>query len=355
MVGLSAPCILHFSFCISHFAFFPPRFEPWTPLSLLPSLARLVSMGRMPSYLEALTLRLAAGIAELPEEVRARHGKYLLAGQREDGGFAGREGGSDLYYTGFALRSLAILGELYGPPAERAAGFLRSRLAGQESIVDFLSLIYGAMLVESAAGIDVFQGADPGWRDAVAAALEKLRRPDGGYAKGAEGIASSTYHTFLVLLCQQLIGKGPRQPEQIVAFLKSQACDEGGFREIRASKRAGTNPTAAAIGALRILGSLDDHSRLDTIDFLAEMQTDEGGLRANTRIPIADLLSTFTGLITLEDLGGTAEIDLPAVRRFVRSLDLETGGFRGAEWDPAHDVEYTFYGLGTLGLLTKYP
>ena len=27
-------------------------------------------------------------------------------------------------------------------------------------------------------------------------------------------------------------------------------------------------------------------TRLDTIDFLAEMQTDEGGLRANTRIPI---------------------------------------------------------------------
>src|SRR5436853_7673903 len=122
----------------------------------------------MPNYLEALTLRLAAAIAELPEDLRARHGKYLLAAQREDGGFAGREGGSDLYYTSFALRSLAMLGELYGPPAERAAAFLRSRLAGQESIVDFLSLIYGAALVDSAAGVDVFAGADPQWRDAVA-------------------------------------------------------------------------------------------------------------------------------------------------------------------------------------------
>ena len=112
----------------------------------------------MPTYLEELTLRLAAGIAELPEEMRARHGDICLSKQRDDGGFAGREGGSDLYYTGFALRSLAMLGELYGPPAERAAGFLRSRLAGQESIVDFLSLIYGAALIESAAGIDVFGG-----------------------------------------------------------------------------------------------------------------------------------------------------------------------------------------------------
>src|SRR5438105_12842589 len=121
----------------------------------------------MSTYLENLTLRLAAGIAELPEKTRARHSRYLLSKQRDDGGFAGREGGSDLYYTGFALRSLAMLGELSGQPAERAAAFLRSRLRGQESIVDFLSLIYGAALLESAAGLDVFEHADTGWRDAV--------------------------------------------------------------------------------------------------------------------------------------------------------------------------------------------
>jgi geranylgeranyl transferase type-2 subunit beta len=305
------------------------------------------------SYLEELTLRLAAGIADLPEDFRARQATYLLTRQREDGGFAGREGGSDLYYTGFALRSLAMLGELTGKPAERAADYLKSRLAGQESIVDFFSLIYSASLLESAAGLDVFAAADSSWRDHVAAALEKLRRGDGGYAKGVEGTASSTYHTFLVLLCQQLIGREPLDAAAIVSFLQSQACDEGGFREIRASKRAGTNPTAAAIGSLRILSALDENTRLDTMDFLAEMQTDEGGLRANTRIPIADLLSTFTGLLTLVDLHAASEIDLPAVRRFATSLALDEGGFRGAEWDPAHDVEYTFYGLATLGLLNR--
>src|SRR6185436_6667663 len=264
----------------------------------------------MPTYLEELTLRLAAGIAELPEEQRARHAKYLLAAQREDGGFAGREGGSDLYYTGFALRSLAMLGELYGEPAERSATFLRSRMSGQESIVDFLSLIYGGMLLQTAAGLDIFEQATPTWRDSIAAALDNLRRDDGGYAKGAEGNASSTYHTFLVLLVLELIGKQPPEPQKVVAFLRSQQAEEGGFREIRASKRAGTNPTAAAIGTLRILGALDEQTRGETIDFLAEMQTDEGGLRANTRIPIADLLSTFTGVLTLQDLGGDQEIDL---------------------------------------------
>jgi geranylgeranyl transferase type-2 subunit beta len=118
----------------------------------------------------------------LPEAIRQPHAQYLLAAQREDGGFAGREGGSDLYYTSFALRSLAMLGELYGQPAARAAAFLQSRLSGQESIVDFLSLVYGAKLLESAAGIDVFARAPGQWREAVAAALEKLRRaPEGEF------------------------------------------------------------------------------------------------------------------------------------------------------------------------------
>ncbi len=305
-------------------------------------------------YLVDLTLRLSLGIAQLPEEFRARQVKYLLAAQRADGGFAGREGGSDLYYTGFALRSLAMLGELHGPTAEQAAAFLRTRMGGQESIVDFLSLIYGGTLLGTAAGIDIFAAADPGWRDAIAAALERLRREDGGYAKGADGHASSTYHTFLVLLCLQLIEREAPRPDLLRQFILSQRAEEGGFREIRASKRAGTNPTAAAIGSLRILNALDEESRLDTIDFLAEMQTEEGGLRANTRIPIADLLSTFTGLLTLQDLGGGTEIDLTEVRRFVNSLARDEGGFHGAVWDTAHDVEYSFYGLGCLGLLTPH-
>ena len=306
----------------------------------------------MPTYLEDLTIRLAVGVAGLPEAVRRRHANYIKAAQRADGGFAGREGESDLYYTGFALRSLAVLGELHGKLADASADFLRGRLTGRESIVDFLSLIYGAALLESAAGIDLFADSPDSWRDSVAAAMADLRRDDGGYAKGPEGMASSTYHTFLVLLCLQLIERPLPEPERIVRFIMSQQADEGGFREIRASKRAGTNPTAAAIGTLRMLDAVDDTVRESTIDFLFEMQTDEGGLRANTRIPIADLLSTFTGSLTLIDLGGIDEIDVAAALRFVQSMEREEGGFHGAIWDTAADVEYSFYGLGCLALLS---
>jgi geranylgeranyl transferase type-2 subunit beta len=309
----------------------------------------------MSSYLVDLTVRLARGVAELPVECRERHANYIVGMQRDDGGFAGREGDSDLYYTGFALRSIMLLGRLDGEVAERSAEFLQGRLSGRESIVDFLSLIYGASLIEMAAGIDVFAAFSSNWRDAVAETMGALRRPDGGYAKGQEGVASSTYHTFLVMLCLELIERPLPDRHQVVEFLLSQRAEGGGFREIRASKRAGTNPTAAAIGAMRMLEALDGEIREDTIDFLLDMQTDEGGLRANTRIPIADLLSTFTGTLTLIDLGGFHELDVGAAERYVHSLQREDGGFHGAAWDSSRDVEYTFYGLGSMALFALPP
>ncbi len=306
----------------------------------------------MANYLEQLTIRLAVGAANLAETVRTRHADYLTDAQRPDGGFAGREGSSDLYYTGFALRSLSMLGQLYGPVAERAATFLRDGLAARESIMDYLSHVYGAAMLDVSAGIDVLGACSPTWREEVASTLEQLRRDDGGYAKSKEGGAGSTYYSFLVLMCHELVGKPLPCPKRLIDFVLSQRCEEGGFREIRVAKRASTNPTAAAIGVLRSLDALDNEIRDGTISFLAEMQTDEGGLRANTRIPIADLLSTFTGLLTLADLDAMERIDTEAVLRYVERLQRDEGGFRGGAWDETVDVEYTFYGLGCLSLLS---
>ena len=306
---------------------------------------------RQTTYLESLTIRLGTGLGSLPEETRVRHAEYLTAAQREDGGFSGREGPSDLYYTGFALRGLAICGQLHGEVAQRAADFLRTQLASQRAIIDFLSLIYAGRLIEIAAGIDVFAESSPNWREAVGAELEALRRDDGGYAKGAEGARSSTYHSFLVLLCRELIELPHVEPARVVEFILSQRRDDGGFVEIAPMRKSGTNPTAAAIGTLKLLDALEEEVCQDAAEFLADMQTDEGGLRANTRIPIADLLSTFTGLLTLQDLRAEGMIDADAAMRYARSLESETGGFMAAAWDTGIDVEYTFYGLGTLALL----
>jgi len=306
-------------------------------------------------YLQDLTIRLAMGAADYPDPIRRRHTRWLLDQQRADGGFAGREGESDPYYTGFALRCLMILGVLDGEPAERAAGFLRSRLDQRESIIDLISLVFGSAVLEMAAGIDVLRDAQSQWRQAVAALLESLRREDGGYAKSPEGRAGSTYQSFLTVLCYELLEQEVPEADRLYGFLQRHEHPEGGFLEIRVGKRAGVNPTAAAIGTLKVLDRLDAETAARTADFLADMQSEEGGFTANGRIPMADLLSTCTGLITLHDLQATSLVDLPPLRQYALSMQRDAGGFAGFAMDPAKDVEYTFYGLATLALTPALP
>lgn len=308
----------------------------------------------MLTYLQDLTLRLAAGANQLAPEVRQLHADWLTAQQRDDGGFAGREGDSDPYYTAFALRALWVLDALTPEIGQAAATFLRSRLTAREGIVDLISLVFGAAIVEMAVGAVVIDDDDSAWVDNVSALLESLRTDDGGFAKTPEGRAGSTYQTFLAVLCLELMGREPAKSERVLDFISSQAHADGGFLEIRVAKRAGVNPTAAAIGTLKALGVLVPSHYESTIDFLSEMQSDEGGLTANTRIPFADLLSSCTGMITLADLNATEVIDIDAVRRYAESMQAADGGFTGFALDQVADVEYTFYGIATLALTQRH-
>jgi geranylgeranyl transferase type-2 subunit beta len=302
-------------------------------------------------YLTRLTTRLLDGIERLPAEVRDRHTTYLLEAQNPDGGFSGREGGSDLYYTGFALRSLAVLQALNPNLCTKAAGFLRQKMTGSAGVVDFFSLVVSCYLVPLGGGPDVLADAPPDRRDRVAATLESFRTPDGGYGKTPGAPHGSTYTSFLVALCLQLLDKPLPEPERLTAFVKSRRRDDGGYVEISAMKRSGTNPTAAGVGLLQILGAFDDEARSAVAGFLAALPSPfEGGLRANNRIPAADLLSTFTGGWTLDQIGAADRLDWPAIRGYAEECERPVGGFRGGLWDEHTDVEYTFYGLGTLAL-----
>jgi geranylgeranyl transferase type-2 subunit beta len=306
-----------------------------------------------------LMLHLAEGTGNLPEETRLLHGDYLLQAQREDGGFAGRRGSSDLYYTSFALRSLAMLGRLDEQPARRAADFLKSRLSVETqtankaiSTIDYLSLVMSGFVLEAAAGIDVFSEMGLDRTQSTVDVLDKTRRDDGGFAKTAQGAQSSTYHTFLALVCLEMLGAELGDKARTIEMLRSRRRSDGGFVELAAMAQSGTNPTAAALGALRILGAIDEPIRASAAAYLAVMQTAEGGLRANSRIPAADLLSTFTGLTALKDLNAADMIDLEKMKRFALSLEQPQGGFLAGNWDNVVDVEYCFYGLGTLAWLS---
>src|SRR5262245_51343931 len=209
-------------------------------------------------YLPRLTALLADGLSRLPAARRERHADYLLAAQNPDGGFSGREGGSDLYYTGFALRSLAVLQVLSPEVCGKTAGFLRERMTGSAGVVDFFSLVVSCYLVPLGGGPDVLADAPADWPDRVAATLETFRTPDGGYGKTPGAPYGSTYTSFLVTLCLQLLDRPIPEPDRLAAFVKSRRRDDGGYVEISAMKRSGTNPTAAGVGLLQLLGELDD-------------------------------------------------------------------------------------------------
>ena len=300
-------------------------------------------------YLFRLAARLEGGLARQPAELRQRNAAFLLDQQQPDGGFAGREGGSDLYYTAFAVRGLALVGAFDRPAAERVAGHLRDTAAAPTGIIDLLSWLYAALAVRMADGPDLLAHADDGWFANLGAWIEQFRRPDGGYAKGAEGADGSTYHTFLALLARELLGQPPIDPDATRRFVLGRQREDGGFVEMTQMPRSGANPTAAAVAALDLLGGVPAATRDAVAEFLDELRSDEGGYQANTRIGFADGLSTFTATLTARDL------DLPTrdddLARYTASLAAPGGGFYGAAWDRRTDVEYTFYGLGTLALL----
>jgi geranylgeranyl transferase type-2 subunit beta len=305
----------------------------------------------MDSYLLRLTTTLADGLARQPQAMRRRHASYLSSCQNTDGGFGGRDPASDLYYTAFGLRGMTLLGELTPDVAGRSADYLRQRLQGSATAVDFFSLLYASALVQIGSGIDVLADAPANWPERVAALLASFRTPDGGYGKAPNSPFGSTYHTFLVALCYEMLGRELPDPSAVAEFIRSRRREDGGFVEMKQMKRSGTNPTAAAVGTLQLAESLDEETKTGVVKMLTGLQSPEGGLMANSRIPLADLLSTFTGCWTLQECGGLDRIDRAAALRYVKTLECPEGGFHGGSWDNGFDVEYTFYGLGAIGLL----
>jgi geranylgeranyl transferase type-2 subunit beta len=305
-------------------------------------------------YLQRLTGQLIDGLDRLPAEFRQRHIDWLRSMQNPDGGFSGREGGSDLYYTGFALRSLAVLQGLTPELCDKTGAWLRLRMSEPASAIDLFSLLVSCFLVPLGGGPPILDETPTDWRERVAQTFEGLRAGDGGYAKEPGSRSGSTYHSFLVMLALQLLDTPAPRLAELIAFVNGRRRPDGGYVEIAAMKRSGTNPTAAGVGILQMADALTEEGRGGVIDFLTKLPSEfEGGLRANDRIPAADLLSTFTGSWTLAQLGALDRLDVGAVRDYAASCEVPAGGFRGGLWDDGFDVEYTFYGLGTLGLLAE--
>jgi geranylgeranyl transferase type-2 subunit beta len=302
-------------------------------------------------FLLDLAIRLQQGARAFQAEFREKHARFFRAMQLPDGGFRGREGDSDLYYTSFAVRGLAMLDELTADDCQSIGRYLKGHQWRQLGVIDLMNWLATALAVQAVSGFDPLADEVAGWPEEMADKLEAVRTKDGGYAKSTEGASGSTYHSFLVALTYELLSASPPGANALGQFLFDRQRDDGGFVEIAPMRRSGTNPTAAAVVLLDRLGLVDDEVTSDVTAFLQDVWSDEGGFSANSRVPFADGLSTFTGLLTLWTLNRHGEFDLGAIAGFIRSLELPTGGFRAASWDETADVEYTFYALATAALL----
>ncbi len=285
-----------------------------------------------PDYLAGLDSKISAGLSGLDGVFRRARAQYVRSRQADDGGFCGRVGNSDIYYTDFALRALSAI-EPDSDSLGRAARYLESLSGPPKNTVECFSRLNSARILR-AAGFNV---------------------PDQGSGCRPEIDVhhAGTYDLFLAVLCYHMLGEPFPAVEEAVRRVRSCENPDGGFGQTPAGG-CQTSATAAAVGLLSMMGELTTRDAGRIAGFLRTMQTAAGGFVAHDDISEPDLLSTFTALVTLSALDEMDEANLPAVGRFVRSMAAPDGGFHASRYDTETDVEYTYYGLGTIGLLNQF-
>lgn len=292
------------------------------------------------AWLEALDELLRAGAEGLGAGFVAAQTAWIEARQAPGGGFPGRGGPPDAYYTDFALRALDLIAP-DAPAFAGAAAFLAEQPPPADVVEAFSLLSCERMLRQRG----VVTALD---HEAVHAVVEAQALPAGGFAAAPGSRELSAYRSFLGTLCLEMLGSEAVPAAEALRLLRR---DSGGFAERPGEDCAQTSATAAAIAVLALEGVLSDEEACAAAGFLAAMQGPDGGLRAHPSAPEGDLLSSFTGLLTMGAADAVDTLDLPALGRFLRAAARPGGGFGATPSDPGADVEYTFYGLATLALL----
>jgi hypothetical protein len=267
--------------------------------------------------------------------------EFILGQLSPDGGFRGRDGRSDLYYTVFGIESLVAL--LADPPAGKIVPYLTSFRDG-----DGLDFVHLACLARAWAGL----GREHASGAPAAALLDRIeahRTADGGYAASAGAAHGTVYACFLGLGAYQDLGGAPPDVDRLLSCVEGLRAADGGYSNEPGAASGLTPPTAAAVGLRRQLGA---QPAPGSAEWLLARAHREGGFHAGPRVPVPDLLSTATALHALAGL----RADIDAIREpcldFVDTLWSSRGGFYGSWADDVLDCEYTYYGLLALGHLS---
>lgn len=312
--------------------------------------------------------RAALARQQLTPESAARIRGFIDNQHSANGGFLGRAGYSDLYYTVFGLSALLAL---RSPLAtDRLHTFLDTFGDGDD--LDFVHLncllrcrrilpfLRAPRLAERLAAPAILplrrifgHRAHPlsaqEW--ALLRRIEAYRAADGGYHQGEIGAPrGSVYASFLALQTYEDCGQSLPNPEAMIQAVLKLRTPDGGYANEPGLDAGTTTATAAASLLLADLRPPVDNS---TADWLLARATAQGGFLATPGAPVPDLLSTATALHALRTLGVPLGSLRDACLGFVESLWTVSGGFSGNILDPTPDCEYSFYGLLALGCLAQ--
>jgi geranylgeranyl transferase type-2 subunit beta len=292
-------------------------------------------------YLDILDETLHTGVQGLSEAFINAQLRLIVDCQQADGGFRGRQGGSDLYYSDFALRTLVLLTPQH-TAIDRVREFLQTshgRINNKNAEIECFSLLnMHRMLHEAIATHE---------KDALLALL-KSRLTNQSTSPLNKW---SAYRTFLAMLCFQMLGEEMPHGDAAILAIQSLAQADGGYAERAGASMSQTNATAAAVAFLAMQNAFPDEKIAPVKQYLAAMQASDGGLKAHAEVACGDLLSTFTGLVTLAAFDGLNTIDMLGIAEFLRKMASPHGGFLACHGDDAPDVEYTYYGVGVFALL----
>ncbi|MGC9455348.1 MAG: prenyltransferase/squalene oxidase repeat-containing protein [Phycisphaerae bacterium] len=261
--------------------------------------------------------------------------RFLLSGHTDSGGFAGRDGNADLYYTSFAIDALRALGRDDTPSG--LVDYLDRAVAG----IDKLDLVHLCCLIRCRVALRL-----PCGRGFVKR-LSDFRSRDGGFATATSAANGTSYGAFLALGAWQELDAPPLPNiDALAGSLLALRRPDGSFANDTQLPVPSVPATAAAVVALN---RLNHPAGRESTDWLLDRRLSDGGFEPVAGLGRCDLLSTATAMIALAFESSLPTDNAETTVGFVHSL-YRDGGFAGSADDPRADCEYTWYALAALGL-----
>ncbi len=261
---------------------------------------------------------------------------FTLKHLMPDGGFKGRAGQSDIYYTFFGVQLLSILSDGI---SEHIFEYIDS--VKELETYDLIHLTCFLRTENLLNRLKKFPDKTRQYH-----LLEKFRTDTGGFCIAKNTQSSSVYASFLAYLtCLECDIQFSHDPKEIIECIKKFRAEDGSYAEIAEMETGTLTVTCAAV---ILLYDITGHTDETAVAWIINRQAETGGFYASENAFLPDLVSSASAVFCLNRINQKQLVN-ENILDFVESLMQANGGFSGNSQDFTPDVEYTFYGFLTIG------